>query len=44
MGNSPPGLVLEISVLKLCSKFTEEHPCRSVITIKFQTTLLKLHF
>ena len=28
---SPPEFILGKSVLKKCSKFTEEHPCRSVI-------------
>ena len=32
--SSPPEVLLEKSVLKVCSKFTEEHPCRSVILIK----------
>ena len=32
--SSPPEVFLEKSVLKVCSKFTEEHPCRSVILIK----------
>ena len=27
--------VLKKSVLNMCSKFTEEHPCRSVISLKF---------
>ena len=31
-------------VVKICSKFTGEHPCRSVISIKLQATLLKLYF
>ena len=31
-------------VLKICSKFKGEHPCRSVISIKLHTTLLKSHF
>ena len=29
-----PEVLLGKSVLKICSKFTEEHPCRSVILIK----------
>ena len=32
--NSHPELVLGRDVLKICSKFTGEHPCRSVISIK----------
>ena len=33
-------------VLKICSKFIGEHPCRSLISIKLQSkaTLLKSHF
>ena len=30
--------------LKLCSKFTGEHPCRSGTSMKLQSNLLKLHF
>ena len=29
--SNPPEVFLKEGVLKLCSKFTEEHPCRSVI-------------
>ena len=29
-----PGLFLGKSVLKICSKFTEEQPCQIVISIK----------
>ena len=32
--NSPPKVFLRKGVLKLCSKFTGEHPCRSVISIE----------
>ena len=31
--NRPPKVFLGKGVLKLCSKFTREHPCRSVISI-----------
>ena len=31
-------------VLEICNKFTGDHPCRSVISIKFQSNLLKSHF
>ena len=37
---SPPAVFLRKGVLKICSKFTGEHPCRSGISIK----LLKSHF
>ena len=35
---------LEKGVQKICSKFTEEHPCQSAISIKLQSmgVLLKL--
>ena len=29
-------------VLKICSKFTGEHPCRSVISIKFQSNFIQI--
>ena len=31
-------------VLKICNKFTGEHPCRSVISINLLCNLLKSHF
>ena len=31
---SPPELFLQKGVLKICRKFTWEHPCRSMISIK----------
>ena len=34
--NSPPELFLGKGLLKRCSKFTWEHPCRSVISVKLQ--------
>ena len=33
--SSHPEVFLGKGVLKICSKFTGEHPCRSVISIKF---------
>ena len=44
--SSAPEVFLVKGVLKICSKFTEEHPCRSVISIKSQSkaTYLKSHF
>ena len=36
--------VLEKDVLKICSKFTGEHPYQSVISINCFATLLKWHF
>ena len=32
--NSYPGVLLGKSVLKICSKFTGQHPCRSAISIE----------
>ena len=32
----PPLVILGKGVLKICSKFTGEHPCQSVISIKLQ--------
>ena len=34
--------VLSKRYLKICSKFTGEHPCRSVILIKLQSNLLQI--
>ena len=31
--SSPPEVILGKCVLEICSKFTREHPCRSVISI-----------
>ena len=39
-GSSPSEVFLGQGVLKICSKFTGEHPCRSAISIKlFEITL-----
>ena len=32
--NSHPDVFLRKSVMKICSKFTGEHPCRNVFSIK----------
>ena len=32
--SSPPEVISGKGVLKICGKFTGEHPCRSVISIK----------
>ena len=49
--SSHPEVFLREGFLKICSKFTGEHPCRSVISIKLfynfieiTATLLKSHF
>ena len=40
--SSHPGVFLGKGVLKICSKFTEEHPCRSVISIKFKSNFIEI--
>ena len=35
-------MFLEKSVLKICSKFIGEHPCRSAISIKLQSNFIKI--
>ena len=35
--SSRPEVFLGKNVLKICSKFTREHPCRSAISIKLQS-------
>ena len=40
--NSHPGVFLGKAVLKICSKFTGEHPCRSVISIKLQSNFIEI--
>ena len=42
--SSHPEAFLGKGVLKICSKFTVDHPCRSVISKKLQSILLKSHF
>ena len=42
--SSLPEVFIGKVVLKICSKFTGDHPCRSVISIKLFATLLKSHF
>ena len=37
--SSHPEVLLRKDVLKICSKFTGEDPCRSVISIKLQSTI-----
>ena len=43
-GSSRPEVFLRKGVLKICCKFTGEHPCQSAISIELQATLLKSHF
>ena len=35
--SSRPKVFLRKNVLKICSKFTEEHPCQIAISIKLQS-------
>ena len=39
---SPPEVFLRKGVLEICSKFTGEHPCRSVISIKLQSNFIEI--
>ena len=40
--SSPPVMFLGKGVLKICSKFTPEHPCRSVISIKLHSNFIEI--
>ena len=40
--NSRPEVFLGKGVLEICSKFTGEYPCRSVITIKLQSNFIEI--
>ena len=40
--SNPSEVFLEKSVLKICSKFTEEDPWRSVISIKLQSNFIEI--
>ena len=40
--SSRPGVFLGKGVLKICSKFTREHPCRSVISIKLLWNFIEI--
>ena len=40
--SSRPGVFLVKSVLKICSRFTGEHPCRSVISIKLLCNFIEI--
>ena len=40
--SSPPEVFLEKGVLKICSKFTGEHPCWSVISKKLLCNFIKI--
>ena len=40
--NSRPEVVLGKGVLKICSKFTGEHPCRTAISIKLKSNFIEI--
>ena len=40
--SSRPEVFLRKGVLKICSKFTREHPCRSAISIKLQSNFIEI--
>ena len=42
--SSPPEMFLGKGVLKICGKFTGEHPCRSVISIKLHCNSIEIAF
>ena len=42
--SSLPEVFLRKSVLKMCSKFTGEHPCWSLISIKLQSNFIEIAF
>ena len=42
--SSHPEVFLREGALKICSKFTGEHPCRSVISIKLQSNFIEITF
>ena len=39
---SRPEVLLGKGVLKICNKFTGEHPCRSAISIKLQSNFIEI--
>ena len=40
--NSSPEVFLRNGVLKICSKYTGEHQCRSVISLKLQSNFIEI--
>ena len=40
--SSPPEVFLQKGVLKICSKFTGEHPCQSAISTKLLCNFIKI--
>ena len=43
-GNSHSEVFLSKAVLRLCSKFTGEHPCQSVISITLLCNFIEIAF
>ena len=41
-GSSHSEVFLREGFLKICSKYTGEHPCRSVISIKLQSSIIEI--
>ena len=44
LGSSHPEVFFGKGVLKICCKFTGDHPCQSESSIQLLATLLKYHF
>ena len=40
--SSRPEVFLKKGVLKICSKLTGEHPCRSAVSVKFQCKFIEI--
>ena len=40
--SSRPEVFLENNVLKICSKFSGEHPCQSAISVKLQSNFIEI--
>ena len=40
--SNPPEVLLLKGILEICSKFTGEHPCRSVISVKLQSNFIEI--
>ena len=40
--SSPPEVFLGKGILKICSKFTTEHPCRSAILTKLESIFIEI--
>ena len=41
--SSCPGVFLENVIRKMCSKFTGEHPCQRIISIKLLCNFIEIH-